>query len=99
MAGTASVDTASRVTAPGRLRVAPIESPILAATNDGALIAAILTGIAAVITAWAAVLRAKDRGARDCNQQLADTRAEAEAARVQLHRLRMAHPEVIDDAE
>ena len=55
----------------------------------GAVVAAILTGIAAVLTAWAAVVRAKHQGAEDCEQKLATVRDEAEAARAELHRWRM----------
>ena len=65
--------------------------------SDGALIAALLTGIAAVITAWAAIVRAKDKGSKDCEESLAAARGEAETAQAALHRLRIAHPEVLDD--
>ena len=67
--------------------------------NDGALTAALLTGIAAIITAWAAILRAKDKGSKDCEDRLAAARGEAETAQAALHRLRIAHPEVIDDGD
>lgn len=50
-----------------------------------------LTGVAAVITAWAAVLRAKHQGRADCEEQLGAARAEAEKDRAELHRLRMEH--------
>lgn len=65
--------------------------------NDGAVIAAFLTGAAAIITAWAAVLRAKDKGSQECEEQLATSRSEAEESKAELHRLRMEHPEVIDE--
>src|SRR5262252_2506014 len=61
---------------------------------DGALIAAILAGIAGVITAWAAVIRARKRGTKHCEEALAQARAEAEAAHDELHRLRMERGEV-----
>lgn len=50
-----------------------------------------------MITAWAAVVRAKKQGNKQCQEDLAACRAEAEAAQARLHRLRMAHPE--DDDE
>jgi hypothetical protein len=62
--------------------------------SDGAVIAAVLTGIAAILTAWAAVVRAKKQGSAECHDELSDARAEGEAARAELHRIRMEHPEV-----
>jgi hypothetical protein len=60
---------------------------------DGTAIAAVLTGTAAVLTAWAAVKRAKSHGTEECEENLAEARKEAEAQAVEVHRLRMAHPE------
>lgn len=60
---------------------------------DGALVAAILTGVAAILTAWAAIVRAKHQGRDDCERKLNEARAEAEADRSELHRFRMAHPD------
>jgi Collagen triple helix repeat (20 copies) len=70
---------------------------LIAAAHDGTVAAAILTGIAAVVTAWAAVVRAKDKGRKDCEAQLTASRDEAEAAQAALHRIRMIHPEVMGD--
>ena len=58
-----------------------------------AVIAAALTGVAGIITAWAAVVRAKNKGAEDCEEHLAAARAEAEENAAQLHALRMKHPD------
>ena len=60
---------------------------------EGTTIAAILTGSAAVLTAWAAVRRAGSRGTEECEESLTKTREEAEAAAAEIHRMRMAHPE------
>ncbi len=57
--------------------------------------AAVLTGVAAVGTAYAAVLRAKRTGAARCEEELERARGEAEAANAEAHRLRMAHPEEV----
>ena len=65
---------------------------------EGATVAAVLTGVAAVGTAWAAVLRARRTGATQCEEELSKARAEAEAANAEVHRLHMAHPEeVVED--
>lgn len=66
---------------------------------EGTTIAAILTGTAAVITAVAAVRRAKSVGTEECEEALAIARNEAEAAEAEVHRLRMAHPEEIPKHE
>ena len=66
---------------------------------EGATAAAVLTGLAAVGTAWAAVLRAKHGGAAECEEELQAARTEAETAQAELHKLRMEHPEVIDDGQ
>jgi hypothetical protein len=57
--------------------------------HDPAVIAAILTGVAGIVTAWAAVIRARKRGAKWCEEQLAGARAEAEQLAAELHRERM----------
>lgn len=62
----------------------------------GVVVAAILTGTAAVMTAWAAVRRAKAEGSEQCNRELREARAEAEATALQLHHLRMMHPDATD---
>jgi len=62
--------------------------------SDGGLVGAILAGIAAIITAWAAVVRAKKRGSKECEENLAAARAEAEQAHAELHRLKMESGEV-----
>jgi hypothetical protein len=64
---------------------------------EGTTIAAILTGTAAVITAVAAVTRAKNTGTRECEETLEETRKEAEAKAAEIHRLRMRHPEEIEE--
>ena len=64
---------------------------------EGTVIAAILTGSAAVITAIAAVTRAKNTGNKECEESLAETRKEAEATQAEIHRLRMKHPEDIEN--
>ena len=56
---------------------------------EGATIGAVLTGIAAVGTSWAAVIRAKKVGSKECEEELKTTRTEAEEAAAELHRLRM----------
>jgi hypothetical protein len=62
---------------------------------NGSTVAAILTGLAAVGTAWAAVVRAKRKGAEECEEALRLCRADAEAAQAEVYRLHMAHPEEI----
>lgn len=66
---------------------------------EGATAAAVLTGLAAVGTAWAAVLRAKRTGAAGCEEELERVRGEAETANAELHRLKMAHPEEVTGDE
>jgi hypothetical protein len=65
-------------------------------TFTGAVAAAVLTGLAAVMTAWAAVRRAKHEGSDECERDLAAARLEAEGAAAELHRLRMAHPPEVE---
>ena len=67
------------------------------ANGDGALIAACCTGVAAIITAWAAIIRAKHTGDQRCQEELAAARQEAEETQAKLHHIRMTHPEVIED--
>lgn len=67
---------------------------MVAFTTAAALtIGAVCTGAAAVITAWAGLVRARGderrRGAADCEQRLATAREEAERAADLLHRERM----------
>jgi hypothetical protein len=59
----------------------------------GILAAAILTGVAAVMTAWAAVRRAKAEGTERCERELKEARQEAETTAAELHRFRMEHPD------
>lgn len=66
---------------------------------EGTVIAAVLTGTAAVITAIAAVTRAKNTGSRECEENLAESRKEAEATQAEIHRLRMKYPEEIPKQE
>lgn len=60
---------------------------------EGATFAAIATGLGAVGTAWAAVIRAKKSGTKECEEQLKNTRTEAEEAAAELHKLRMKNEE------
>jgi hypothetical protein len=64
---------------------------------DGLWLAAALTGLAAILTAWAAVLRARKQGSKECEEHLAESRSETEKLQGELHHLRMAHPEVIGE--
>jgi hypothetical protein len=66
-------------------------------TIDGVFLAACGTAIAAVLTAWAAVLRAKNHGSKACEEELSQTRTQSETFQAELHKLRMAHPEVLGD--
>jgi hypothetical protein len=60
---------------------------------EGAAIGAICTGLAAVGTAWAAVIRAKKVGTKECEEELKTTRKEAEEANSELHKYRMKNDE------
>lgn len=60
---------------------------------EGATFAAVATGIAAVGTAWAAVIRAKKSGTKECEEELKKTRQEAEDANSKLHEFRMKNDE------
>jgi hypothetical protein len=60
-------------------------------------LAAIGTAIAAVLTAWAAVIRARKTGSKACEEELAQSHRQAETLEAQLHKVRMAHPEVLGD--
>jgi len=62
-----------------------------------AAIGAVLSGIAAVISAYVAFRKNRSEGDKDCHEQLKLMRREAEQTQAQLHRLRMQHPELIDD--
>lgn len=67
---------------------------MLAFTTSTALaIGALFTGLAAVVTAYAAVVRARGEatahGTAECEEQLADARAEAEQLARELHDERM----------
>ena len=53
------------------------------------VIAAILTGIAGCLTAWATVVRPRNQGRAHCNEALHDARTEAERYAAELHALRM----------
>jgi hypothetical protein len=60
---------------------------------EGATFAAVATGIAAVGTSWAAVIRAKKSGTKECEENLKNAREEAEKANTELHNLRMKNDE------
>ena len=55
-------------------------------TKDGALITAILAGIAGILTAWAAVVRAKRKGNEECERKLRECREEQEKLWTRLQR-------------
>jgi hypothetical protein len=52
-------------------------------------VAAIFTGLAGVITAWAGLVKIRGEGARDCEERLARARAEAEEIAARMHTERM----------
>ena len=54
-----------------------------------AVIGALFAGVAGIITAWAAVLRARHDKDAECAGELRAARAEAEAAHAELHRHKM----------
>jgi hypothetical protein len=56
---------------------------------DGPLIASIISGLSGVIMAYAALVTARRHGNDKCEQALKEARAEAEAATIELHRMRM----------
>jgi hypothetical protein len=56
---------------------------------DGAVIAAVLTGVAGVVASYAALVRARKRGSRECEDRLRIARVEAEDMAAELHALRM----------
>lgn len=56
---------------------------------EGAAIAAICTGAGGLITSYAALVRARRRGTKHCEEQLAAARAEAEKLAADLHAERM----------
>lgn len=56
---------------------------------SGTALAALLTGIAGVLTAWAAVVRARKQGNEHCERELREARAEGERYASELHALRM----------
>jgi hypothetical protein len=63
-------------------------------TPAALFVGALLTGTAAIVTAWAGLVRAKGEarreGAADCEQHLAAARAEAERVAALLHSERIA---------
>jgi hypothetical protein len=63
---------------------------------DPYAIAAVFTGIAGIITAWAALVRARRRGNRACEAALAQARQDAETAHAELHALRMRDRGAVD---
>jgi hypothetical protein len=56
---------------------------------DGAVIAAVFTGIAGVIASYAALVRARRHGNRDCEDRLRVARAESEDLARELHEYRL----------
>jgi hypothetical protein len=63
---------------------------------DPYAIAAVCTGIAGIITAWAALVRARRAGNRQCEEALAEARQDAEAAHAELHHLKMRDRGAVD---
>lgn len=63
---------------------------------DPYAIAAVCTGIAGIITAWAALVRARRDGNRACEEALAEARQDAEVAHAELHALRMRDRGAVD---
>jgi hypothetical protein len=61
----------------------------LGTTGWLAALAAVFTGIAGIFTAWAAVVRARNEGAKGCDERLRAARAESEQLQDEVHRLRM----------
>ena len=59
---------------------------------------AIITAIAGVLTAWAAVVRARKEGAAGCEERLHAARAEAEKYTDEVHRWRMTYPDGLHDS-
>lgn len=60
-------------------------------------VGAVLAGLAGVISAWHGFRKAKEEGADHCHEQLTAARAESEGYAAQLHRIRMTHPELVDN--
>jgi hypothetical protein len=52
-------------------------------------LAGLATGIAACITAWGAVVKARHEADEDCQRNVAQLRRESEEQAQELHRLRM----------
>jgi len=65
-------------------------------SGEGAVIAATLTGVAGIITAWAAVVRARNRGSAECERKLAAERDRSERLADELHRARLDELGAID---
>jgi hypothetical protein len=63
---------------------------------DPYAIAAVFTGIAGIITAWAALVRARRDGNRACEEALAEARQDAETAHAELHALKMRDRGAVD---
>jgi len=63
---------------------------------DPYAIAAVCTGVAGIITAWAALVRARRDGNRACEEALAEARQDAEVAHAELHALRMRDRGAVD---
>jgi len=56
---------------------------------DAAVVTALCTGVGGIIASYAALVRARRRGNKDCEEQLSATRAEAERLAAELHEHRM----------
>jgi hypothetical protein len=62
-----------------------------------ALIGAILAGIGGIISAWAAVVKARHEGEEDCEEHLDALRLENEEVADELHALRMEKAKVVGE--
>jgi hypothetical protein len=56
------------------------------------VLAAVLTGIAGIITAYASVVKARKEGSENCEDHLRQARAEAEEYTTEVHQWRMRYP-------
>lgn len=54
---------------------------------------ALLTGIAGCLSAWAAIVKARNAGRAECEERLQQVRVEAETATAEVHAWRMRHPD------
>ena len=70
---------------------------VLALEPTLAGVSALLLGISGIITAVIALRKAKQEGDESCHKELKASREEAEGYAQRLHKLRIEHPELMDD--